>query len=221
MRVPSRRPHLIAIVGGSGSGKSWLAERLCTAFAPQAERLSLDSFYRDRSHLPPARRARINFDHPLAIEWDCLETVLNDLLAGRTAHVPDYDFSTHSRGPKWHELTPKRLIFLDGLWLLRRASLRARFDLMIYLDCPTRLRLRRRLARDLQSRGRTAAAVREQFWGTVEPMHTRYVAPQVRWADLVLHKPCTAADLKSIESRLRSLLSQPCRAREEITRLTA
>src|SRR5438876_8668707 len=62
-------PIFVAIVGGSGSGKSWLAKRLQTRLGTMATRITLDDFYKDRSHLPPQRRAKVNFDHPAAINW--------------------------------------------------------------------------------------------------------------------------------------------------------
>src|SRR5690242_20303132 len=91
------RPVLVAIVGGSGSGKTWLTPRLVQALAPHAIRLCLDDFYRDRSHLTLPQRCRLNFDHPRAIDWTRLEQVLRGLLAGRKVRVPCYDFTIHSR----------------------------------------------------------------------------------------------------------------------------
>jgi uridine kinase len=204
------RLTLVGIVGGSGSGKSWLARKLQAALSPYAVRLSLDDFYRDRSHLSPARRARLNFDHPRTIDWRCLEKSLGQLLAGRATRIPDYDFATHSRRQRPKIIRPKPLILIDGLWLLHRPALRRLFGLTIYLGCPARLRLRRRLARDRLTRGRTGASVREQFRRTVEPMHQRYVAPQIRWADIVLRKPCKLSDLRAIVAQLRLIRHQSC-----------
>ncbi|HWI56796.1 MAG TPA: uridine kinase [Bacillota bacterium] len=202
-------PILVGIVGGSGSGKSWLADKLLAALDGQAVRLSLDNFYLDRSHLPPARRARLNFDHPRAIDWPRVEQVLADLLASRPARVPDYDFKTHCRLAGDKLLQPKPIILMEGLWLLRRASLRRRFSLRIFLDCPTRTRLRRRLARDLQGRGRTRQSIQEQFWNTVEPMHQVYVAPQIGWADLVLAQSCSERQAEQLAARLQTLPAEP------------
>jgi len=199
-------PVLVAIVGGSGSGKTWLAQRLQALFARCAARLSLDDFYLDRSHLSAARRARLNFDHPRAIDWQCLECALQELSAGRQAQIPDYDFASHCRRRRMRVLQPKPLILLDGLWLLRRRALRRLFRLSIYLDCPTRTRLRRRLARDVLSRGRMRTSVCEQFWATVEPMHARYVAPQSLWAELVFIKTCTSRDIQKLAERIGQLL---------------
>jgi uridine kinase len=194
-------PILIAIVGGSGSGKTWLADKLKTELAPHAARLSLDDFYRDRSHLSPLRRARINFDQPHAIDWAALEDALRALAEGRATRVPIYDFKTHSRDGV-RVLHPKPVILVDGLWLLRRRSLRQLFGLRIFIDCATGTRLRRRLERDRSARGRTTASVKEQFWGTVEPMHRVYVAPQVRYADILVGGHCRAGDVARLAGEI-------------------
>ena len=194
---------LVAIVGGSGSGKSWLADKLAAVLAPDAARLSLDDFYRDRSHLSPARRARLNFDHPRAIDWPALEAVLRKCSQGRAVPLPCYDFKTHCSGPGRRILKPERIILVDGLWLLVRPSIRSSFAFKIFLDCDARTRFRRRLARDRRERGRTKASVREQFRETVEPMHRRYVAPQAKYADIVLRGERAPADVRRLVAVLR------------------
>ena len=185
---PRFRTLLVAIVGGSGSGKSWLADKLAARLGQDTVRLSLDDFYRDQSHLPAARRSRINFDHPRAIDWDSFERALRRLESGRPARIPGYDFTTHTRLDRFRLLRPRLVVIVDGLWLLRRRSIRGRFGFSIFLDCHAQLRFRRRLKRDLRARGRTQASIRHQFLTTVEPMHHRYVTPQVRHADIVLRK---------------------------------
>ena len=181
-RRSRRAPVLVAIVGGSGAGKSWLADRLGQALGGKTARVSLDDFYHDRSRVPPALRSRINFDHPRAIDWSRVERALRDLRAGRSARLPRYDFKTHCRQPEGRVQPPRPVILMDGLWLLRRPALRRLFALRIFIECPAGLRCRRRLARDRRSRGRTAESVRRQFRETVEPMHARFVTPQKRWA---------------------------------------
>ena len=199
----SANPVLVAIVGGSGSGKTWLAKRLGRALAPDAISVCLDDFYRDRSHLSPARRARINFDTPRAIDWPLLEAALRCLLKGAAASIPLYDFKTHSRCKANRVLKPKPFIVVDGLWLLRSRVLRRLFHWRIYIDCPMRVRLARRLERDTRFRGRSEESVKRQFRQMVEPMHRRYVAPQARWADLVLTGQCRPRDLHRLISSLR------------------
>jgi uridine kinase len=181
-----KQPFLVAIVGGSGSGKSWLADKLQSALGHNAGRLSLDDFYRDRSHLSPVQRDRINFDNPAAINWPEFEHVLNSCHHWRKTRVPRYDFKTHCRLPRSRVLKPKPIMLVEGLWLLRSPRIRKLFGFRIFLDSPTQLRLRRRLARDIADRGRSRSSIQEQFRKTVEPMHRKYVAPQLRRADIVL-----------------------------------
>ncbi|HVV70831.1 MAG TPA: uridine kinase [Verrucomicrobiae bacterium] len=206
-RVKPRRrtPLLVAIVGGSGSGKSWLADQLANALHPHTTRLSQDDFYRDRSGIAASRRAAINFDHPRAIEWPELERAVLALAKGQRARIPCYDFKTHSRLRRPKTVVPKRIVLIDGLWLLRRRSLRMLYGLTLFLNCSTQTRLRRRLTRDLRSRGRRRNAVLHQFWTTVEPMHVRYVAPQARFADLILSGTETAGRIKRLAQLIQRL----------------
>jgi uridine kinase len=108
----------VAIVGGSGAGKSWLAERLQQCFGKHCARISLDNFYVDRGHLSARNRDRINYDHPRAIDWPRVLQFLRDAKEGRTTFVPRYDFSTHTRvSPELWE--PRSIVIFEGLWLLR------------------------------------------------------------------------------------------------------
>lgn len=199
------KPILVAIVGGSGSGKSWLAERLRIELGDDAGRLSQDDFYLDRSHLTPAQRARINYDHPRATDWAALERVLRALRNGKPVQSPQYDFKTHCRRDKTRLLKPKAFFLVEGLWLLRRPTIRRLFHLRLFRECPAKTRLGRRLKRDTRARARTAASVRDQFTKTVEPMHCRFVTTQTRWADLVLTRSLTKATIRRLAGRIRLL----------------
>jgi uridine kinase len=203
-------PRLIALAGGSGAGKSWLADQLQARLGKQAGRLSLDDFYRDLSHLAPERRARVNFDHPRSIDWALLDQTLDEALAGRLTRVPRYDFTQHTRSGFGEQWRPRPIILMDGLWLLRRRSVRRRCALTIFLECPEDLRLASRVSRDVQARGRTEDSVREQFARCVSPMHARYVAPQARWADQVFSGRLTVRDVDVLAELIQRLSTGEC-----------
>lgn len=209
------RVQLIAVVGGSAAGKGWLVTRLCRLLRDKAAHLQLDDFYRDRSHLPPARRARVNFDVPHAIDWPWAERVLRACCAGESADVPRYDFATYSRVAASAPWSPRPLVFVDGLWLLRPPAVRRLFDLKIFLDTPTDLRRSRRLLRDVTERGYTPDSVHQRLRTLVEPMHDRYVEPQKRWADIILEQPFKEEDLRRLADRLGNLLDAAGAAREQ------
>jgi uridine kinase len=199
---------LIAIVGGSGAGKGWVVERLCRLLGERAARLQLDDFYRDRSHLPLARRARLNFDVPQAIDWDSAMRALRECRAGLPTRVPRYDFATYSRVEAQPTWLPRPVVFVDGLWLLRPPAVRELFDLTIYLDTPPELRRQRRLARDVCERGYCAQDVERRLRTAVVPMHERYVEPQKKHADVVLTQPFADRELLGLAERLWTLLNR-------------
>ncbi|MFA6564839.1 MAG: uridine kinase [Verrucomicrobiia bacterium] len=178
--------HLVAIAGGSGSGKTWLARRLRRQLGCNAGLVSLDDFYRDLSALSKRERDRRNFDDPAAIEWSLFLKTLARIKHGEPAAIPRYDFASHTRRPRTRLWTPKPIVLLEGLWLLREPRARRLYSLNVYLNAPDEVRLRRRVARDRKERGRSRASVLRQFRAHVEPMHERFVASQARHADIVL-----------------------------------
>lgn len=183
------RLRLIAVVGGSGSGKTWLAAELAGCFGSEAAHLCLDHFYRDLGHLPEPERARANFDDPAAIDWDALRVVLESLERGEMARVPVYDFTEHLRKEETIGLESRPLVVLEGLWLLHPQWLREKFAMSVFVDCPEDVRLLRRVERDVITRGRTEESVRQQFAEHVQPMHACFVEPQRELAMLCVTSP--------------------------------
>jgi uridine kinase len=214
-RSPTRAsPLLVAIVGGSGAGKSWLAQQLQRILGQRlAETISLDEFYRDRSHLSVARRVRLNFDNPAAIDWPALEIAMDHWLAGKSAEIPCYDFSTHCRRISRRLVPAKPVLLIEGLWLLHRRSLRNKFALRIFIECSRSCRFSRRLARDRQQRGRTVQSIQEQFQTTVEPMHAKFVEPQKKWADIVLDGHMNREDVR----RLMEMINRKLKGKDPVS----
>ena len=202
--MQAESPHIVGITGGSCAGKTWLANRLLTSLGDRAVRLSQDDFYFDRSYLSPARRARLNFDHPRAIDWDRLETVLRDFADGRAAAVPRYDFATHGRLHGESMLSPAPILIIEGLWLFRRPTIRRLIDLKIFIRSTEQLCTERRLRRDTAERGRTRDQVMEQLSRYTLPMSERFVAPQEKWADTIVEAPIAEKAILKILNRIEA-----------------
>ena len=202
--MQAESPHIVGIAGGSCAGKTWLADRLQNVLGTKAARLSLDSFYRDQSHLSPARRARVNFDRPQAIDWKRVEEVLSDLTQGRPAAVPRYDYVTHGRLRNDFLLKPAPILIVEGLWLFRRPSVRKHFDLKVYIRSTPDLCAERRLQRDTNERGRTPEQVRAQLERQTLPMFERFVAPQEKWADVVLDAPVDENEVLNLGRKIEA-----------------
>ena len=197
-----KAPVHVAVVGGSGSGKTWLAEKLTAALAPRAARISLDDFYRDLSPLPPAERARVNFDDPAAIDWEKFHTIIHTMRVGEILDLPAYDFTTHTRKKSARIFLPPPLIVWDGLWLLHHDELRERFALTIFVDCGVEERFLRRSERDASERGRSFESVRCQFFEHVQPMHERFVEPQRAKAQRVVTSPLGPTDFDFLVQKM-------------------
>lgn len=182
-----RAPVLIGIAGGTGSGKTTVAERIVGALpAGQALLLQQDSYYKDRSHLTPAERAGLNFDEPDAIEHQRLLADLRALRSGSVVESPIYDFATHTRRRETRRLEPCSIVVVEGILLFAIAGVRDVFDLRIFVETPDDVRLLRRIKRDLTERGRDIDSIEGQYLQTVRPMHELHVAPTRAHAHLIV-----------------------------------
>jgi uridine kinase len=183
----SAEPLIVGIAGGSGSGKSSVAQATAALLGPdKVARLCHDAYYRDRSALPPETRNGLNYDTPEAFDQALLLEHLDALRAGRPIRPPVYCFVTHRRTGQDALLVPRPVVVVEGILLLWEPAVRAALDLSIYVDAPERVRLERRLRRDVAERGRTAESVLTQFAATVRDAHWAYVEPTRAMADLVL-----------------------------------
>jgi uridine kinase len=183
----TKPPLVIGIAGGTGSGKTTVSKKLAAAIPDdRCALIEHDAYYKDRSDLTPDARAAINYDHPEALDSDLLAEHLHTLRAGEPVRVPMYDFVTHTRSPETRLIEPAPVIIVEGILVFVETRVRAQLDIKIFVDTDPDIRLIRRIRRDLESRGRNFASVREQYYSTVRPMHLQFVEPSKRWADLII-----------------------------------
>jgi uridine kinase len=178
---------VLGIGGGTGSGKTTVAERLVEGLPGRAVVvIDHDAYYRDRSRLSAQERLLINYDHPDAIETEMLVAHLEALRAGHGVDIPQYDFREHVRRPDTRRVEPAAVVIVEGILVLADVRLRAQMDLKLFVDTDADIRLMRRLQRDIEQRGRSFAQVRQQYDATVRPMHLAFVEPSKRFADLII-----------------------------------
>jgi uridine kinase len=204
MRRQNTQPYLIGIAGGTGSGKTHFVQRVVSIVGRNRSAvIQQDSYYLDLSYMPFSERERVNFDHPSAVDFELLVSHLEELKKGLEVLVPAYDFSTHTRRPTAVSVAPRPLIFVEGIFVLHHEPLRTRFDLKIYLDADSEIRLQRRVSRDLQERGRSKESVMRQYRETVLPMHCKYVEPCRQHADFVFsYEGDSDSSVKTVVSAL-------------------
>ena len=201
-------PLVIGIAGGSGSGKTTVAQTILQRVGP--DRISFlqhDAYYKDLSGLPPIQRAEVNFDHPNSLENELLISHIEQLKKGAAVEVPIYDFSTHSRTDRTFTVKPRSVILVEGILIFAEASLRELFDVKIFVDTDPDLRFIRRLQRDITERGRTTESVIKQYLSTVRPMHLDFVEPSKRYADVIIPEGgFNTAALDMVVARIETML---------------
>ncbi len=183
----ARKPIIIGVAGGTGSGKTTVSQAILDRVGrDRIAYIQHDSYYKDRSYLPPEERAKINFDHPDALETELLVQHLKELRAGHPVEVPVYDFTTHTRTSQTQRVEPRWVILVEGILIFADDALRDMMDVKIYVDTDADIRFIRRLERDITERGRTMRSVIDQYLATVRPMHLEFVEPSKRYADVII-----------------------------------
>jgi len=183
----TRRPIIIGVAGGTGSGKTTVSQAILDRVGrDKIAYIQHDSYYKDRSHLPPAERVKINFDHPDALETELLVQHLKELRERDPVEVPVYDFTTHTRTSQRQWVEPRRVILVEGILIFADDALRDMMDVKIYVDTDADIRFIRRLERDITERGRSMSSVIDQYLATVRPMHLEFVEPSKRYADVII-----------------------------------
>ena len=172
-----QKPILVGITGGSGSGKSSIANAICEAFGSNdIAKIEQDFYYKDQSHLSMEDRTKTNYDHPNAFDNDLLVKHLNAL----------YDFAIHNRIKDTIRVEPREIILVEGILILEDERIRNLLDIKIYVDTDDDVRIIRRMLRDIEERGRTIESVVEQYLSVVKPMHNQFTEPTKKYADIII-----------------------------------
>ena len=202
-------PIVIGIAGGTGSGKTTVANVILNragteniAFIPH------DAYYKDISELSRAQRDMINFDHPDSLETDLMVEHIEALQRSEPVEIPIYDFTTHMRTEKTMHVEPQAVILVEGILVFAEPKLRDLFDVKIFVDTPPDIRFIRRLKRDIEERGRSLESVILQYQTTVRPMHLEFVEPSKRHADVIIPEGgLNTVAMDMVVARIEALLS--------------
>jgi len=204
------RRILIGIAGGSGSGKTLVARTIVRELgSDRVVIIDQDSYYKNLDDIPLRDREARNFDHPDAFDNDLLKRHVRELLNGHSVEQPIYDYGEHRRLSETRTIGEHLVIVLEGILIFGDPELRDLMDIKLFIDADADVRFIRRLRRDLTERGRSVDSIVRQYEGSVRPMHTQFVEPSKRWADVIIpeggHNK-VAIDL--VKTKIRELLRE-------------
>ena len=201
-------PLTIGIAGGTGSGKTTIANVILSRVGTQyITYLPHDAYYKDLQDLPIAQREIINFDHPDSLDTELMIEHIKQLKRWEPIKLPVYDFKTHTRTPRSLTVQPQSVIIIEGILIFAEQALREQFDVKIFVDTDPDIRFIRRLQRDIAERGRTTDSVIEQYQNTVRPMHLEFVDPSKRYADVIIPEGgLNTVAMDMVVARLKDLL---------------
>lgn len=178
---------LIGVAGGSGSGKTTVANNLVKAFKVEdAALVEQDAYYKELTNMTIEEKAKVNFDHPDSIEFDLLKKHLEALKNGMSIDRPIYDFTTHSRKEGTVKINPSKIIIVEGILIFAVPEIRDLFDVKIFVDTDADEMILRRIERDMNERGRSLESIKNQYLTTVKPMYLEFCEPSKRYADIII-----------------------------------
>nr|WP_156300011.1 uridine kinase [Streptobacillus canis] len=205
-----QKPIIIGIAGGTGSGKTSVANAILEDLMKNGDDVVLleqDSYYKKNDHLSFSERVKLNYDHPNSIDFDLLEEHIKMLGRNESIDKPIYNFAEHNRTKEIERIDSKSIIIVEGILILAIEKIRNLLDMKIFVDTDDDIRLLRRMERDIQERGRSFDNVKEQYISTVKPMHLEFVEPSKRYADVIIPRgKDNEVGIKMVSSRLKYLI---------------
>lgn len=103
---------------------------------------------------------------------------MKDLLAYKNAEVPVYDFEQNRAVPgEFDIVVAKPIVILEGIMAFHESRFRHLMDLKVFMLADDELRLKRRIERDVEKRGRSVESILAQYNRFVKPSHEGYVEP--------------------------------------------
>ena len=165
-----KKPFIVTIAGGSGSGKSTFAQALVEQLTPmKVSVISTDTFFK-RGALPKMVSPRSG---QVLDDWNSPESIsIEGLMEALRTQIDE----------KEHDV-----IIVEGIGALYFQELLDIADLKLFMDLDVDERMYRRIKRNMVTRGLSMEEIADYFLDAAKHSEAKNFLPTTRNADLIIH----------------------------------
>lgn len=193
----NKKPKIILIAGGSGSGKTYIAKQLKAILEKRTKArvlyLSLDNYYKTIDRFSEQKVEDVNWDQPEAFNWKLLQSDLNN---DKKIKRPVYIFETATLSKNhFFEIYPSDIIIIEGLYAFNNEAINKLADYKIFVTTSEKIRFERRIERDKKQRHLKTfnqEKLTSKWNNQIEPMYKKFVAPQAKLSNIKIHNNYSA-----------------------------
>jgi uridine kinase len=190
--MTKKKPFIIGVSGGSGSGKTRIIHELRSKFPETALCIiSQDEYYLPREKQVWDNAGYQNFDLPTSIDHKAFVADIKKLIRGEAVHKEQYIFNNPKKNPEILVYRPAPVLLVEGLFVFYFAAIRNLLDLKIFIDAEDVIKLKRRIVRDAGERNYPLEDVLHRYEYHVLPSYRSYIEPFRREADIVVNNHTT------------------------------
>jgi uridine kinase len=174
----NKKPFIIGIAGGSGSGKTFFLNCFLHHFKQDEVTLvSQDDYYIPAGEMTQEENKLYNFDLPSTIDSEQFLRDIKQLMSGEVVYKKEYNFNNPLAVVKILEIKSAPIIIVEGLFILHFKEIAALLDHTIFVDADEQVALDRRIKRDGLERGYPEDDVLYKWHNHVVPAYKEYLLP--------------------------------------------
>lgn len=204
MALMNKKPFIIGITGGSGSGKTFFLKSFQDHFrSDEICLISQDDYYVQVDGLSAEENKFYNFDLPASTNGKLFLGDIKKLIDGQTIYKKEYTFNKPGAVAKTLEINPAPLIIVEGLFILYFEEISSLLDLKIFIEADEEIALQRRIRRDGIERGYAENDVLYKWNNHVIPAYSDFLLPHKDTCHkLISNNTNIAADLRKSAEEL-------------------